>query len=646
MAHQAPADPTLPQNVTPAQRKAREAQLAASQATYEWTDAVPSLEGVPVVKTLPTAEMPTLEWWLKLVKILIEVAINQIEVEQSLIEQGLSALDPALVAADRVVVAAIEKDVAALEAKIAGDVTGGKGIVALATDCVHMFDAEVAIADLKNHATKLKGVIELRGATKAALGKERPRTLQTYLDNFKTISVPPIAYTFQDDLEFANLRVAGPNCMLIEAVTKIPKKCAVTAKQYAAVVPGDTLDAALEERRLFQCDYSPLSIIEPGEWDGSAKYLTCPVALFAVPPGGQSLVPVAINCDPSNAASPVMTPSMSAEKQWGWEMAKLVVQVADGNYHELFAHLARTHLVIEAIAIATHRQLPDAHPINALLVRHFEGTLFINDAAANSLIVAGGPIDHIFAGTIESSQQAAVQARLTFDFAKGMLPQDIVARGVGADSALGDYPYRDDGLLVWNAIESWAKAYVRTYYSSDKDVTGDTELQAWAAAISDSGKLKGFSAPSTIQELVDICTMTIFTASAQHASVNFPQKAIMEYAPAVTGAFWQPAPDTQKGGTKTGWLAMMPPEVLALQQLKVLFLLGSLYYRPLGTYLSPDFPYPQWFQDPQITGKGGPLSRFRAALQDVEEQIVARNSERMRPYTFLLPSLIPCSTNI
>ena len=120
----------------------------------------------------------------------------------------------------------------------------------------------------------------------------------------------------------------------------------------------------------------------------------------------------------------------------------------------------------------------------------------------------------------------------------------------------------------------------------------------------------------------------------------------MEYAPAVTGAFWQPAPDTQKGGTKTGWLAMMPPEVLALQQLKVLFLLGSLYYRPLGTYLSPDFPYPQWFQDPQITGKGGPLSRFRAALQDVEEQIVARNSERMRPYTFLLPSLIPCSTNI
>ena len=377
-----------------------------------------------------------------------------------------------------------------------------------------------------------------------------------------------------------------------------------------------------------------------------AKYLTCPVALFAVPPGGDSLMPVAINCDPSNAASPVMTPGQDQSKQWGWEMAKLVVQVADGNYHELFAHLGRTHLVIEAIAVATHRHLAEVHPIHALLVPHFEGTMFINEAAATSLITPGGPIDHIFAGTIKSSQQAAVHARLSFDFDKAMLPSDIEARGVGSGSALGNYPYRDDGLLVWNAIATWVSEYVRTYYLSSGDVTGDTELQAWATAIGDSGKLSGFNAPATIDELVDICTMTIFTASAQHASVNFPQKAIMEFAPAVTGAFWQPVPDAQDNHTKADWLAMMPPETLALEQLKVLYLLGSLYYRPLGTYLSPDFPYPQWFRDPQITGDGGPLACFQAALADVEAQIVARNAERRRPYPFLLPSLIPSSTNI
>ena len=88
MPKQAPISPSLPQNDTQSQRQARQAQLAASQAQYEWTDCVPSVEGVPVVKTLPTAENPTLEWWLKLAKIVLELARNQIEVECALIAQG------------------------------------------------------------------------------------------------------------------------------------------------------------------------------------------------------------------------------------------------------------------------------------------------------------------------------------------------------------------------------------------------------------------------------------------------------------------------------------------------------------------------------------------------------------------------------
>ena len=646
MAQQAPTSPSLPQDTPAGDLPARAAQLAASQALYEWTDSVPAVAGVPVVKILPSAEKPSVEWWLKLLRIVIVMARNVVEVEAALIEEGLSTLDTALLDADRAVIAAIEKDVEGLELKLAGDLAGHKGLAALATDCLHLIEAEVVTADLQNHATKLKGILELRGATIAALGKESPRALQNYLDLFKTIPVPPIAYTFQDDLEFAHLRVGGPNAVLIEAVSTVPSGCAITPQQYADVVAGDTLPAALADGRLFQCDYAPLSMIEPGAWNGIAKYLSCPVALFAVPPGGDSLVPVAINCDPSDAASPVMTPALDSAHEWGWEMAKLVVQVADGNYHELFAHLARTHLVIEAIAVATHRHLAQEHPLHALLVRHFEGTMFINEAAATSLITPGGPIDHIFAGTIQTSQKAAIEARLSFDFSKGMLPQDIIARGVGADGPLANYPYRDDALLVWAAIEDWVSAYVKTYYDSDADVAADQELQDWAEAIIGSGKLRGFSAPQTIRNVTDCLTMTIYTASAQHAAVNFPQKEIMEYAPAVTGAIWQSVPDTQHGNTKSDWLAMMPPEALALEQLKTLYLLGSLYYRPLGTYRSPDFPYPQWFRDPEIIGDDGPLARFQAALADVEKQIVARNAQRRRPYTYLLPSLIPSSTNI
>lgn len=645
MAQLAPADPTLPQNDTPAQRAARAAQLAAAQGTYQWAS-VNSLPGVPVVGGVPSGSIPTLEWWLKLVWIVIGIAENELAVHASLIAQGVSDLSPDLHEADVQLVEAVKKDAAAIEARFASGAARKGGLIGDIENLADGFSVDRAVEDLRNHADKLQAMLTTSGTDKDALRGGGARTLETYREIFKTIPLPAIGYTFQEDSEFAWLRVGGPNSVLIEAIDAVPEGCAITAEQYAGIVAGDTLEAALGDGRLFQCDYAALSILQDGTYEGASKFVYCPIALFAVPPGTGSLVPVAIRCDPSNEDCPVMLPSTAADRLWGWQMAKLVVQVADGNYHELFVHLAHTHLVTEAIGVATHRQLSNRHPLWALIVPHLEGTFFINYAAATSLITSGGPIDHIFAGTIGSSQQTAAHARLTFNFADKMLPADFATRGVGTDSALTDYPYRDDGLLVWQAIGQWVSAYVGVYYDGDEAVAQDTELAAWAAAVIAEGKLEGFVAPATIDELVATLTMIVFTASAQHAAVNFPQRTVMEFAPAVTGALWQTAPTSEKGHAKADWLGMMPPQELALEQLKVLHLLGSLYYRPLGNYRSPDFPYPAWFQDPRVTGAEGPLAAFVADLQNVEEQIEARNANRLRPYPFLLPSQIPTSTNI
>jgi arachidonate 15-lipoxygenase len=90
----------------------------------------------------------------------------------------------------------------------------------------------------------------------------------------------------------------------------------------------------------------------------------------------------------------------------------------------------------------------------------------------------------------------------------------------------------------------------------------------------------------------------------------------------------------------------MPPLSLALEQLNTLYLLGSLHYRALGDYRSNDFPYEPWFRDPAITAADCALPRFQAMLQSVEDDIAQRNAERMWPYPYLLPSLIPTSINI
>jgi arachidonate 15-lipoxygenase len=664
----AAVQPTLPQNDTPAEQAKRIAQIAAARVTYEWTTTVPTLPGVPLATTVPSNDEPTLAWFLLLIEVGLKIAFNRLALDLAGDGSGLGSTDvthdvsdprdlsghlhqapatPPPHAAARLRCHEIAESAASIRAHYARQPGGGiLGRIGAGVEAgIDQIEHEAHRRQLKAHASELRSIVATIDAD-GAIGGGGTASLEAYMALFDSLRVPGIAYSFQEDDVFARLRVAGPNAVLVKGIDALPANFPLTEAQYAAVVAGDTLAAALADGRLYLSDYVELSALVPGMWDGLQKYVYQPMALFAVPPGGASLTPVAIQCGQDSSANPIFTPSVVAAEQWGWEMAKLVVQVADGNFHELVAHLAHTHLVIEAFAVATRRNLANVHPLWALLVPHFEGLLFINNQAATSLIAADGPIDHIFGGTITSSQLTASAARLSFDFYAKMLPNDLAARGVADTTALPDYPYRDDALLVWEAIKDWATQYVDIYYADDAAVTGDTELAAWAASLMAEGAVKGFTAITTRKQLALVCTMIMFTASAQHAAVNFPQKAIMTFAPAITGAGWAAAPTVQTGQNRQEWLDYMPPLPLALEQLDVLFLLGSIYYRPLGTYLSNDFPYPEWFQDPAIIGPDRALPRFQAALQEVEARILARNAERRAPYRFLQPSLIPTSINI
>lgn len=633
--------PSLPQNDSREQRAQRRQQIAATSVQYQWTREVPTLPGVPLATKVPADDQPSIEWWFKVLEVGLEILANIEAVRLRPIFSGLSS------AAQQIIRDALEQ---AEEVKANVDALREKNITNLAVPSLESSIEEAAhttgIEVLKGHEQILRDIITVIIDVLKAEDAAGTRSIEAYRDLYQTIPVPGIGYTFQDDDQFARLRVAGPNPMLIQGIDRIPDNFPVTAAQYAAVIGGDKLSNALSEGRVYLCDYKPLEILVDGVWQGIAKFIYRPMALFAVPPGGSSLKPVAIQCGQDSSRYPVMTPSVSACQKWGWEMAKFVVQVADCNYHELFVHLGSTHLVREAIAVATRRNLANVHPIWSLLVPHFEGTLFINNLAVETLINEGGPIDAFFGGTITSSQLAAVKARLSFDFSKKMTPVDFVERNVADPARLPDYPYRDDALLVWEAIRDWAKQNIEIYYVDDTAVTGDTELAQWAISIASEGHIIGFEPITTRAQLIDVCTMIIYTASAQHAAVNFPQRTIMTFAPAVTGAGWTAAPTEQSDHNKGEWLDYMPPISLALEQLSSLFLLGSVYYRPLGDYRTNRFPYNSWFQDPAITDSEGPLARFQAGLRAVEARIVARNERRMHAYEYLQPSLIPTSTNI
>jgi arachidonate 15-lipoxygenase len=663
-------NPSLPQNDDARAQQQRKAQVATTCESYVWTTAVDTLPGVPLATTVPSSDSPTVPWFGLVAEVGLAIVRNVIALKladaRNNATSGFQAggpTSPLLPVPDDKTTALesdlqrcdeIEKSVAELVKPHAGTSTanllnadpfnapplGRPNLLEEMEDGIEKVEDLARAARLSGHLDELRRMADKHTADAAS-----SLSPGSYEALFETLPLPAIASTFIEDSTFALLRVAGPNPMLLAGIDRLPAHFPVSAESYEKVMGGgDTLARALGEGRVYLLDYVELQALVPGTWDGLPKFPCAPLALFAVPVGGASLKPVAIQCGQDPAQHPIFTPTSSIADQWGWEMAKTVVQFADGNYHELYVHLARTHLVMEAFAVATRRNLADVHPLWALLVPHFEGSLFINNAAANALIKEGGPIDHIFAGTIKSSQATSANDRLAFDFYGKMPPNDLAARSVADVARLPDYPYRDDALLVWKAIRAWAQQYISIYYAADSDVTGDYELGAWVESLATDGKIKGFKAITTREQLVDVCAMIMFTASAQHAAVNFPQKDIMTYAPAVSGAAWTAAPTVEAGHTKPEWMGYMPPISLALEQLNTLYLLGSVHYRALGDYRSNSFPYLTWFRDPAVTDTA--LPSFQSSLTEVESRIVARNRERLSPYTYLQPSLIPTSINI
>jgi len=475
-------------------------------------------------------------------------------------------------------------------------------------------------------------------------------SLEDYNSLFVDIALPQISKRFQEDLIFAYMRVAGPNPLMLQQLSEGDQPLQVTNEKYQQIIErfnfSDSLEAALQEGRLYKADYSMLKDMAQGSFPNNVKkYPGAPLALFAVPPvnsSSRSLIPVAIQCQQPSVSEnpPVFTPLDGSN----WMVAKTSVNMADSNYHELVSHLGRTHLFVEPFVLATKRKLPENHKLRILLDPHFEGTILINYGAHKSLIANGGQVDKLLASTIEDDRDIAIEGakRYLHNFNDVMFPKRLKSKGVGDSAQLPDYPYRDDGRLIWDAIHTWVGAYLSIYYTSDQQLLKDQDLQNWAQElVSDQGgRLKNFGedpsgAIKTLDYLIDAVTNVIFTGSAQHAAVNFPQSELMSYAPAFPLALYSPAPTSSE--EQGNFMSMLPSLDRAQTQIEVLGLLGSVYYTQLGQYNKGHF------KDPKVKSS---LDKFQNQLRDIESEIKKRNRSRLMPYKFLLPSQIPQSINI
>lgn len=466
----------------------------------------------------------------------------------------------------------------------------------------------------------------------------RPQSLEDYASLFRTIGLPAISRDYQQDGVFAEMRLAGPNPVMLQRVTQLDDRFPVTQAHYTTALPGDTLHAAGQEGRLYLADYQLLEQVDNGTFPNGPKFVYAPLALFAVDKVTRQLLPVAIQCKQTPAAD---NPIFTRADGYQWLIAKTIVEIADGNVHEAVTHLGRTHLFVEPFVVATQRQLATNHPLGILLRPHFEGTLAINNAAHEYLIAPRGPVDKLLAGTIESTRALAVSAVQSYLVDNVMLPDTFRRRGVDDHDLLPNYPYRDDAMLYWSAIHQWVRNYLRLYYTSNADVQQDTELRSWFQELTSQqgGRLRGFGQPRSFGDLnylTEVVTLIIYTSSVQHAAVNFPQYDLMTYVPNMPLAGYTAAPTAGNGGTEQNFLDMLPPMDMAQLQVELGYLLGSVHYTTLGQYDRGHFR----------DGRVGPvLDTLQQQLRDIGPVIDQRNQAR-RPYNFLVPSGVPQSINI
>jgi arachidonate 15-lipoxygenase len=429
--------------------------------------------------------------------------------------------------------------------------------------------------------------------------------LDDYADDiFTSIPLPEVEKVYTTDRSFADQRLAGVNPLVIRQLDPASGEGQIVAalfeKNKEQFSPID-LAERLASGNIYVADYTgndpnyptPKSIAG-GSYDSKLrKFLPKPLAFFCWRDIGirdlGEFIPIAIQLS-SDDNSRLYTPS---DDQQDWFYAKLCVQIADGNHHEMTTHLCRTHFAMEPFAVATARQLAEAHPLSILLAPHFRFLIANNHLGRLQLVNPGGRVDDILAGSLAESLSIATDYYKSWDFLESSFPVDLKNRKVDDPTRLPHYPFRDDGLLIWEAITNFVKEYLNYFYENE-NIQDDTELQAWANDLATVAKIKGMpKAINNVSTLADIVTNLIFTCGSLHSAINYTQLDYMAFVPnQPLAAYLDPKTlvdkknndGSHKPVSEEQILKFLPPYKRTVDQLNTLYFLSTYRYDRLGYY--------------------------------------------------------------
>ncbi|XP_068405043.1 polyunsaturated fatty acid 5-lipoxygenase isoform X1 [Eschrichtius robustus] len=448
---------------------------------------------------------------------------------------------------------------------------------------------------------------------------------------------------WQEDLMFGYQFLNGCNPVLIQRCTKLPANLPVTTEMVECSLERQlTLEQEVELGNIFVVDFKLLDGIDVNKTDPcTLQFLAAPICLLYKNLANK-IVPIAIQLNQvPGDENPIFLPS---DAKYDWLLAKIWVRSSDFHIHQTITHLLRTHLVSEVFGIAMYRQLPAVHPIFKLLVAHVRFTIAINTKAREQLICEYGLFDKANATGGGGHVQLVQKSMQDLTYSSLCFPEAIKARGMDNTEDIPYYFYRDDGLLVWEAIRAFTAEVVDIYYGSDQVVEEDQELQDFVRDVYVYGmrgkKASGFpKSIKTKEKLSEYLTVVIFTASAQHAAVNFGQYDWCSWIPNAPPTMRAPPPTVKGVVTIEQIVDMLPDRGRSCWHLGAVWALSQFQDNELFLGMYPE----EHFIETPVKEA---MARFRKNLDTIVSVIAERNKNKKLPYYYLSPDRIPNSVAI
>ncbi|MBN3324381.1 LOX5 lipoxygenase, partial [Atractosteus spatula] len=448
---------------------------------------------------------------------------------------------------------------------------------------------------------------------------------------------------WQEDFMFGYQFLNGCNPVIIKKCTALPEKFPVTHEMVELCLERNlTLEEEIKEGNVYIADYEMLEDVTPNSTDPcTIQYLAAPICLL-YKNSENKVLPIAIQLGQiPGENNPIFLPS---DAKYDWILAKIWVRSSDFHIHQTVTHLLRTHLISEVFGIAMFRQLPAVHPIFKLLIPHVRFTIAINTKAREQLICECGLFDKANATGGGGHVQLVQRAMKDFTYQSMIFPEAIKLRGMESQEELPYFFYRDDGMRVWEVVKRFVTDVVNIYYDSDESVQNDEEIQAFVKDVSVFGmqdtENSGFPKTiKTLEKLIEYLTVVIFTASAQHAAVNFGQYDWCSWIPNSPPTMRRPPP-TEKGVTTIEFIIeSLPDRGRSCWHLGAVWALSQFQENELFLGMYPD----EHFIEKPVKQA---MQRFRKNLDEVASIIKERNKNKKLPYYYFSPDRVPNSVAV